>query len=92
MAFITKASEIPSDEPFHTVTVEEQEDGYYIAASNNDVFCYGSVGSVGIDGTSAGIKGEATFEAAGEQMFVHYIDFTEEHGYDEIQLEFGQQN
>lgn len=85
---VTEASEIP-DEQYHTVTVEADDDGTYaVSASNNGTHCVANVGSVALSGQgSVGLnEGSFTLNAADAVMRLTYLDFTDQHGYDEIDI------
>lgn len=89
MELITEPSEFP-DVLFHTVTVEEEEDGdYFVAASDNENHCIATVGSVAIsgDGTVGVNNGSFSLDAADGGMRIKYLNFENEYGYDEIQID-----
>jgi len=85
---VTEAGEFP-DELFHTVTIEADEDGTYaVSASNNESYCVANVESVALSGDgSIGLnQGSFTLNAADAAMRLTYLDFTDEYGYDEIDI------
>lgn len=84
---ITNAANFPEDEQFHTVTVEHESNSYHVAASNNRIDCIAQVGSVAVAGS--GVRdGRLTFDAAETTMTIEYKDFTEEYGYEELEINF----
>lgn len=89
MELITAPSDIP-DEKYHTLNIEKTNDGdFEVTARNNDTVVRVFVGSVALDGESAGIaNGEVELQAAGSWIRLNYVDFTEDYGYGEVQITF----
>ncbi len=87
--FKTDPAEFP-DVLYHTVTIEEDDGEFHIAASSNDHHCIGEVGSVAIgSGEAVGMSdGRLKLDEAGQAMRLEYVDFTDEYGYDEMQITF----
>lgn len=85
---VTDPNEIP-DELYNTVTIEsENDDTYTVCASNNETQCVINVDSVALSGDGAvGLNtGSFTLNAANAAMRLTYLDFTDEYGYDEIDI------
>lgn len=89
MELITEPSEVP-DERYHTLDIQTLETGdYMVEAKNNQTVARVVVESVGIGGESVGFEeGSARFGAAGAWVRVEYVDFTDEYGYEEVQVTF----
>jgi hypothetical protein len=91
MRLITDPERIP-DEKYHTLSVSDLDgDDYLVIAIANGVTVGVVVGSVGIgrDGEAAGFSGgEVHLDAADSWFDIEYVDFTDEYGYDEVQVTF----
>lgn len=89
MTLILEPSEVP-DERFHTLSIETTDHGdYHVLAQSNDIVFSAVVGSVAIGGEAVGFAaGSARFDAADSWIRVEYVDFRDEHGYEELQISF----
>jgi|APHM01.1.fsa_nt_gi hypothetical protein len=81
-----------TDKTFHTVsiTAEEEDNTFTVTASNNQERAVVNVGSVALGReVDVGIvDGEVTIDAASCEIVFDYRDFTNEYGYDELQVKF----
>lgn len=77
-------------EQFHTVSVEQEDDGeFYVAASNNEIQFARTVGSVSLADEGVGLAdGDVRLDAASKMMELEYVDYSDEYGYDEIEINF----
>lgn len=82
-----------SDAYYHTVIVEHLTDGdYHVLGLNNAESDLHKVGSVAIGDALAGVKCHENesfrLEAADSFLTVEVLDFTDQHGYKEAQINF----
>lgn len=89
MVFIADPSRFPDDEQYHTISIEEEDDGsFFIAASNNDVHCIATVDSIALGNEAVGLRtGSLLLDQAGKTMNVTYNPL-HEHDYDEMKITF----
>jgi hypothetical protein len=74
---------------YHSVTITTHDGEHVVRAASNSCLALLTVDSVGIAGTCAGlVTGSFELDAGDSQIELDYQDFTDEYGYDEIRLEF----
>lgn len=89
MPLVTDPTEMP-DEQYHTVIIEAVDNHFDFCAISSDTVVKTTVGSVALGGTSAGVvDGDVKLDAERHSHFqLEHVDFTDEHGYEEIQITF----
>lgn len=88
--FIKDPNEIPEDGLARYVRINTLNDRTYRVRANieGDIVDV-NVESVGLDGDAVGIQeGEVKLEPASKRLTFEYVDFTDEHGYKELQVHF----
>lgn len=89
MDYVTEASELP-DESYHTIEIEALETGdFRVTAENNDTIIVTFVGSIAMEDAKAGFRdGQATFDTGSPTIDLEYVDYSDEYGYEEIEVHF----
>lgn len=86
MRIVEEPTEIP-DEPFHSVTIESVNDEYDVSGMSTDTIVFVRVDSVSMFDEALGFaEGFAFLEAAASPIKLEYVDYSDEYGYDELEV------